>query len=337
MSTSQRPLTEGMLDLERLDARELRDLLTSVLDDNADGILLVDAEGLVLTANPAAARLLGRARGELVGESFGQPLALDGTEIDFVARPGAVAEMRVGRTTVQGAPVRVVTLRDISERKKADDQLRNFISVASHEFRSPITSIMGFAETLLEQWEDLGDDAKRRFLEVIERQAGHLSRLVTDLLSLSRIEQGTDVVARRTDVRDAVALAIESMGEDVEVELDVPPGLHALVDPDHLTEMVANYLGNALKYGSPPIWVTARRRDDDIDVVVVDHGRGVPPAFVPRLFQRFARDRGTERAQPGSGLGLSIVAELAKRNGGSVWYRPNTPRGSRFGISLPAA
>lgn len=331
--------SSGGFDFRVLPEVETADILSSVLNDNVDGILLVDRGGVILTANPAAGRLFGRSSELLVGERFGHAMSTsESTEIEFVTRPGRVAEMRCSETVLGGRPVSLVMLRDITETKEAEDALRNFISVASHEFRSPITSIAGFAETMLEQWEQLDDEAKRRFVEVIDRQAGHLSRLVTNLLSLSWIEGERATNRTPTTVRDAVLLAVEVVGDMAEdVELDVPDHLRVLVDPDHLVEMLVNYIGNALKYGRHPIRVTSTDRGRDVDVVVLDRGPGVPPRFVPKLFQQFSRDRGTEHSQPGSGLGLSIVAGLARRNHGSAWYRPDPEGGSRFGLTLPAA
>lgn len=322
---------------EALEMHEISDLLSSVLFDNADGIVIIDAEGYVRLVNPAAERLLGQMSGSLVGTQFGFPVStVIATEIDLVGRSRRIAEMRVANTSLNGEPLYVATLRDVTSRKEAEESLRNFVSMASHEFRTPITSISGFATTIRDQWDVLDDEAKLRFLDVIDRQANRLARLATDLLSLSRIDAGGSHSAVRTNVAKVTRLAIEVVGEPIGVvDIDMPDDLEVLVDPDHLEEILINYLANALKYGRPPIAVIARAVGGAVEIKVTDEGPGVPVDFRAKLFQRFARERSTARDVSGSGLGLSIVDALASRNNGTAWYRPLQPEGSVFGVTLP--
>lgn len=322
----------------RLDIVELADMLQSVLGDNADAILIVDDDGTIRTVNPAAEELFGRLAGELVGSHFGHPMSSDGaTEIDVVRQDGSrVAEMRVARTRWEGQAVNVATLRDITERRRAEERLRDFVSIASHELRTPATSIAGFASTMLDHYDTMSGDDRRRYLNIVDRQAKRLVALASDLLELARVEDGrVESYPRVLEVNAAVEAATE-MVSDLVVD-DVRCGdLDVYVDDEHLHEMLLNYLTNAQKYGGPPIVVEASVSGNSVDIVVVDHGEGVPPSFRPKLFERFARaSTGIARQASGTGLGLSVVAALAELNGGAAWYRPNEPHGSRFGLTLP--
>jgi signal transduction histidine kinase len=133
---------------------------------------------------------------------------------------------------------------------------------------------------------------------------------------------------------DQIALEfVDAARSDVWIEC--PDDLRLRTDPDHLRRIVVNLLTNAFKYGGPPVNVLVMTTDDAVKLEVCDHGEGVPPEFVPRLFQRFARADRTARTREGTGLGLSIVQGLAEANGGEAWYQPREPHGSCFGLTLP--
>lgn len=322
----------------RLDVVELSDMLQSVLVDNADAILVIADDGTILAVNPASEELFDKFAGELVGSTFGYPVTPDRpAELD-IPRKGDVhiAEMHVARTRWLGEPVNVATLRDITERRGAERRLRDFISIASHELRTPATSIAGFAATLIDHYDELTEDERRSSLEVINRQSRRLVALASDLLELARIEDGSmESFPSQVSLRACVDAAVESAGlEDVEiVDCD---GIELFVDDEHLVQILVNYLTNAGKYGAPPYAVRARRSGRVVDVIVSDAGDGVPPEFRPRLFERFARaSSGSGGRVGGTGLGLALVAALAAINRGSAWYRPNEPKGSQFGVSLP--
>jgi signal transduction histidine kinase len=174
---------------------------------------------------------------------------------------------------------------------------------------------------------------------MIDRQARVLSRLVDDLLTMSRIEGGAlETRPRPVDVRESVHELLLSLGSpDDEVSLEIEDHLAVLADPDHFRQIVTNYLTNALKYGRTPIRVEAAASNGEVEVRVRDEGEGVPEDFVPRLFDKFAQAPGVAQAHRGTGLGLSIVRGLARAQGGEAWYEPNRPRGSCFAVRLPRA
>ena len=230
----------------------------------------------------------------------------------------------------------------VNRELRVADQLKNdFVSMASHELRTPLTSIVGFASTLLTYWEETPEADKRTYIGVIDRQAQRLSRLVNDLLAMSRIESGSLHTRRtRVEVRVAIAQAVADLGSVADdVVVRCPDGIAAMADPDHVQQILVNYLSNAFKYGAGPVEIDACRDTRRVVLRVRDHGAGVPESFVDQLFDKFAQaSTGSTRRATGTGLGLSIVRGLARANGGDAWYEPARPApGSVFSVWLEPA
>ena len=226
----------------------------------------------------------------------------------------------------------------MEELKLLNHALRDFVAIASHDLRTPLTAITGFAAMLHERWELLDEDDKRQFVATIDRSAQSLASLVEDLLTISRLEAGAldtqrSVVVLSQVVNEAMRNFRDRAGE---ISVRVTDELQVSVDPGHLERIITNYLTNALKYGAPPFSIDAESVDGWVEIRVRDHGDGVPADFVPRLFVRFAR-AATASTKTGTGLGLSIVRGLAQANGGDAWYEINDPQGSCFVLRLPTA
>ncbi|MCW2926020.1 MAG: hypothetical protein JWM98_3424 [Thermoleophilia bacterium] len=217
----------------------------------------------------------------------------------------------------------------------AADRLKDqFLAMASHEMRTPLTAITGFTKTLQEMWSQLTEVQKQEFVSIIDAQAHRLQRLIDDLLTMAHIERGGGRSrSERIRVADALARVVRELG--TEVAIDCPTDLHARADEDQLQQILTNLIGNAVKYGAPPIAVSARLLEDSVEIRVTDQGSGVPKNFVPHLFERFSRAGNTDTRIAGTGLGLSITRGLAHAQGGHVSYEPNQPRGSCFIVQLP--
>jgi two-component system sensor histidine kinase MtrB len=212
-----------------------------------------------------------------------------------------------------------------------------FVSMVTHELRTPLTSVVGFASTLLEIPGEIPPEELRRCVEIIERQSRRLTRLVENLLQLSRLDRGAVHVSMAShDVRDLLERALEEIEARGTVSIACAPGVRVLTDPDCFTQIVLNLLSNAHRHGAPPVAIDVRPVDRTVEVAVADGGTGVPSSFIPHLFDRFAQAE-AGRATGGMGLGLAIVASLAADVGASVRYEPNRPRGARFVLRLPAA
>ena len=256
---------------------------------------------------------------------------------------------RVRLESAQKALLNILEDIDVERRKvdstnldllSVNEAMRTFVAVAAHDLRSPLASMVGFSSLLTENWSTLSEANRLKFVTTIHRQSGNLARLVNDLLTLSGIEGGglnkhPELVA----VGEAISQCLAESIEDTSlVSVSCSPALVVLADPLHLGRIIDNYLGNAFKYGEPPVRIEATLLGDMVEIRVLDQGLGVPPEFEHRLFGKFARaDVPSTRNKKGTGLGLSIVRGLAEANGGQAYYQPNVPNGSCFIALLPTA
>ncbi|MBI4371131.1 MAG: PAS domain-containing protein [Elusimicrobia bacterium] len=338
-------------------------LAAAVLDQMAEAVVAVDAEGRVLVANPALFRLLGvdpdSARGrrypeilrhagavELLGAVLagGRPLA---REVRLFAPEELIFDAHAAPLAEKGRPAgAVLVLHDITRMRRLEQMRRDFVANVSHELRTPLASIKGFTETLLA---GAVKDRENRvgFLRTIEEQADRLTQLVDDLLDLSAIESGhrpprlapTDLEAALEEAAAAFARAAAERG--VRLERRPSEGLPpALADRDQLRQVLANLLDNAIKYTEPGgrVELSAERWESGLRVSVQDTGVGIPEAGLPRVFERFYRaDKARSREAGGTGLGLAIVKHLVEAQGGAVSVESRRPGGSTFRFTLPAA
>ncbi len=220
--------------------------------------------------------------------------------------------------------------------ERANEIKTNFISLASHELRTPVTTILGLATTLNRRGDDLDDRQRRELRETLERQADRMAKLVEQLLDLSRLDaDAISIAPERINLRDRIEEIVASVAaersDDVQIRID--PDLEAPADPGALDRIVGNLVANALRYGMPPVNVDAVQHDRHLRVFVEDHGDGVPPQFVPQLFERFTRG-GRERVG-GTGLGLAIARSYARAHDGDLVYEDAEPHGARFQLVLP--
>jgi signal transduction histidine kinase len=249
-----------------------------------------------------------------------------------VAGQGAVA-IAVGRLLAQ----LLDTNRELELADRAKD---DFLSMISHELRSPVAAVLGFAQTLEHAWDRLDDARRVELLARIRRSAQRQDRMIDDLLNTSLIAHGEletrprDVTLDQVVVDTVTNLQLDP--DTVEVAVD---GHRVHADPDHVRQIVSNLLTNAVKYGAPPYRLRAEQGPGGfVRLYVRDHGPGVPEGFVPHLFGRFTQaSRGDRRIASGVGLGLSIAQRLARASGGELRYqRPDGP-GAMFVLDLPGA
>jgi two-component system sensor histidine kinase MtrB len=213
------------------------------------------------------------------------------------------------------------------------DQLKlNFVAIASHELRTPATSVYGVLRTLADRGRDLPEDLREELLKVGVEQGERLRRLLEELLDLSRLDaRAISVEPRPVVLRAALADVVGGIFSLTdEVELDIPDDLAVVVDPVVLERVISNLVGNAVRYGSPPIRIEAYQRDRHLRVAVQDSGPGVPKDLEGKLFDRFARGGG----ESGHGLGLAIARAYAQAHGGDLVYDPR-PAGARFELLIP--
>ena len=213
------------------------------------------------------------------------------------------------------------------------DQLKlNFVAIASHELRTPATSVYGVLKTLADRNHDLSDELREELLTVGVEQGERLRRLVEELLDLSRLDaRAINVDPRPVVLKAAVADVVHgALPVSDAVELDIPDDLAAVVDPLVLERVISNLVANAVRYGAPPIRIVAQQRDRHLRVAVEDAGPGVPDELEGKIFDRFARGDG----QAGHGLGLAIARAYARAHGGDLVY-DHRPHGARFELLIP--
>ena len=227
----------------------------------------------------------------------------------------------------------------LEELKTLNQALRDFVAIAAHDLRGPVTKVLGFAQLLADDWAGFDDTERLTHIRTIERSARSMMGLAEDLLTVSRIEAGAlDTRPEIIELESAIRNATEAFRENAaQISTRIADDVRVAADPHHLERILTNVLGNAIKYGEPPFEIDVGKRDGWVEIRICDNGEGVPPEFVPRLFGRFARNEASAQRAPGAGLGLSIVRGLAHANGGDVWYEPNAPRGSCFAVRLPRA
>ena len=213
------------------------------------------------------------------------------------------------------------------------DQLKlNFVSVASHELRTPATSVYGVLKTLSERGPALNEELREELLRVGVEQGERLRSLLEELLDLSRLDARAITVEPRPIVlKSALADVVHgALVSSDAVDLDIPDDLAAVVDPLVLERVVSNLVANAVRYGAPPIRIVAQQRDRHLRVAVEDAGPGVPEDLEGRIFDRFARGGG----ESGHGLGLAIARAYAQAHGGDLIYDAR-PSGARFELLIP--
>jgi signal transduction histidine kinase/DNA-binding response OmpR family regulator len=235
-------------------------------------------------------------------------------------------------------------LAEANRQLKELDRLKSeFLNTVSHELRTPLTSIKAFSEILLDsKGEDL--DTQQEFLNIINQESDRLSRLINNLLDLSRIEAGRmqwDMdITRIVDVTEPCVQALRALVErkGVKLEVDVPPELTVVGDRDKLIQVVNNLLSNALKFTSMggKIALTAERKGEYVKIIVADTGKGIPAEFHDKIFEKFQQvDTSSTREAKGSGLGLPIVRSIVEAHGGKVVVESEAGVGSKFIVSLP--
>lgn len=339
--------------------------LQAILSSMNEGVLAVDCQRRLLCLNPAAGQLLGlqvgSPEGRLLEEICRYPevhhlvdqvLGRGETIVHEIQLPGPPPrEVQLQATVLQTSdhhPIgALVVLRDVTRLKQLEDLRREFVANVSHELKTPLTSIQGFVETLLDG--ALHDPPQaERFLKIIATQTQRLQNLLEDLLSLSRIEQEAEAQQIRLEpgpIRDVLQSAMElcrpkAEEKQIRIQLDCPEDLEAPRNPALLEQAVVNLLDNAIKY-SPEgqiVHLEAGQEGQEVVIRVRDYGCGIPPEHLDRIFERFYRvDKARSRKLGGTGLGLAIVKHIALAHGGRVEVQSQVGRGSSFFIYLPIA
>jgi len=330
----------------------------TILNYMADGVMAFDLTGVAIHANPAAKKILGADIEDRPFHEFAKNVGLDVKLENIVYFDES--PVRESDTIIDDMYVKVyfavftdtnkkpegivVVLHDITEQQKLDSMRREFVANVSHELRTPITSIKSYTETLLDgALED--SETTQRFLHVINSEADRMTRLVKDLLQLSRLDNqqmswNIDKVSLKTIVKDIVErMQLEAGQKNQKLESFVIGDIPSIkADKDRLEQVVVNIISNALKYTpeNGNITVYLGRIYNDIYVKVTDTGIGIPKESLPRVFERFYRvDKARSRDLGGTGLGLSIAKEIVEAHGGTISILSEDGKGTEVTARLP--
>lgn len=331
-------------------------------DDLPDGLVVADETGQVVIVNAAAARLISVTPDEVLGKHISEVLPLADLEgrawwqcIDPYAglatrtgQPERSLLLPDGRELLVTAryvrarplgPVRkvVVLMRGAATRERLDRDRADLVATVAHELRSPLTSVKGFTATLLARWERFTDAQKRLMLETVDADADRLTRLITELLDIARIDSGRlelhrQVVDLEAEVRRHVAGLVAAGQVPDRFQIDVPEPLPEMwLDPDKLAQVLANLLENAVRHGQGTVSVAVEPADIGAAVTVSDEGPGIPEDLASRVFTKFWRDA----RRGGTGLGLYIVKGLVEAHGGTITVGRAPSGGAAFRFELP--
>ncbi len=336
----------------------------AVLASMVEGVLAVDTDERIIGHNRAARKLLGissedserRILHEVVRnidlqrfvarvlstrESAEEEIVLRDTHEKYIQVHGTVLRDAAGEGI--GA---LVVLNDVTRLHRLEAIRRDFVANVSHELKTPVTSIKGFVETLLDGAMNEPESA-RRFLEVISRQADRLNAIIEDLLTLSRMEQDsgrTKISLRKEPLNTVLKTAIQvcelkAQESNIRIKLSCPEDLKARMNAPLLEQAIINLIDNAIKYSESEsvVAISGTQENGEIIIKVTDRGPGIAKEHLPRLFERFYLvDKARSRKLGGTGLGLAIVKHISQAHGGYPKVESTPGKGSTFSIHLPA-
>ncbi len=342
--------------VRRLEEQEAR--VRAVLDATPDAIAVLDASGRTVLENPpmrsvrtALVHSVGAGGGHRTpvsgGDGDGDPTGEVRDELELVGTGRTFARYVAPVGGRSGVPAgRLVVLREITREREADRVKDEFFALVSHELRTPLTSILGYLELVLDDEREGLAEAPRRHLEVVQRNARRLLRLVGDLLFVAQVEAGTlALTTGPVDLARVTREAVEAAGPRAEVRevalvSELSPVALSAGDRDRLGQVLDNLIVNAIKFTPAGGTVRVRLRAEGGTAVleVADTGRGIPEREQAHLFDRFYRAASaTSGAVPGVGLGLAIVKAIAEAHGGRVTVRSTEGQGASFAVELPGA
>jgi PAS domain S-box-containing protein len=343
--------------------------LAEIIANIREAIVVVDEKGAVVEWLGGARRMFGWSPEEIAGRNLDevlQPKDVNGNKT-CVARLAKEKELAITKGTPErevltltksGAPLWIgvtssfertaggpvvrttAVMRDIGRRKRVDLAKSEVISAVAHELRSPLTSVKGFTSTLLRRWDRFDDDNKKHLLATINADADRVTRLIGELLDLSRLEAGRLPLSRRMisldDITARVVDRIKARADNHEIGFEYPPDFpEVYADSDKIEQVLTNLLENAVKYtAGGKVQVGGKLQESRVLVTVSDEGKGIAIEHRYQVFNKFFRER-AQAQNPGTGLGLYICKGLIEAHGGRIWVENGADRGAIFCFTLP--
>jgi two-component system, sensor histidine kinase len=351
--------------------KRMEETLSAVLNTVGEGIVTVNSTGQIVMINQEVERIFGYRSQELMGQSL-QPLMPEKyrpihqagmerymatgdahvlgkrLELEGLRRSGEIfpLEIFINETKIGDQRLSTASMRDITRRKEYDRMRDDFVSTVSHELRTPLASIMGWTETLLGEVPGPLNEAQRRFLGISYESAQRLNSLIEEILTVSRVQQGTLRLHHERFHPAAVFATIQKMMDGLadrkEINLiyqeDLPEQVTAIGDPRRCEQVLENLISNALKFSEAgsAVVVTSSIVEDQWHVQVSDQGMGVPEAEIPKLFERFYRATNAHGAQiQGTGLGLYVCKAIVEGHGGQIHFASREGEGTTASFTIP--
>lgn len=340
--------------------------MQAIIQHMADGLLLIDSQGVIITCNPPLAMMLGISALQIIGKNTKDPhlhpnLVRVTRPMSHHARTGVLATevsidaphpraLQVFSTPVTGdkkekfGEVRLI--HDVTKERELDQLKDDFFSTISHELRTPLFSIQGFAQIMLEE-EELDRATRQEFITTIQRQAQQLSEMVNNLLDLSKFDAGKmEIVREPVALLDLLNHTVSKlMGfahqKGIKLVTALPTHLPPITgDKGRLEQVLTNLIGNAIKFSEvgQMVSITASEDETGVLVKVTDHGIGIPMEELEQIFSRYYQAHNkSERSAMGSGLGLHISKKIVEAHNGKIWAESETGQGSVFCFTLPRA
>lgn len=338
--------------------------LEAVHSSMQEGVIAVDKDERIITVNKAAVNILDFPVSELKSKSI---LDLVGNMelLDFIQRAlstNAPVEddivlyghqdiiINIHSTALYETGNRrmgtLIIFHDITRMRRLERMHKQFAANVSHELKTPLTTIKGFIETILDSLAHNEISESERFLKIIDKNVNRMVDLINDLLALSRLErlQGTEILFEDQNLASLLQAAVNTCSHRIkekgmQVRIDCPDDLSAMVDSSLLEQALVNLVDNAVKYSPEEslVQINASKQDEFIDIVVSDEGPGIGKDHLPKIFNRFYRvDKARSRQEGGTGLGLAIVKHIVQYHRGKIDVKSNMGSGSSFKISIPS-
>ena len=334
--------------------------LLAIFESMVEGILVVDKTSRIISVNTTVEKIFNISKKDLEGKIFLEAIRNNGLSdiISKVLKTGEFTWCELSLMwpvqkifQINASPVFekgivsgcLLVIHDMTEIRRLETMRRDFVANVSHELKTPLTSIKGFLETLLEGALD-DKENNRRFLIIMQNHTERLNKLVDDLLSLSHLESKEILLKKDIfNLRQQVEKVITNYGaqlkkRNIEIRNELPVNLLVNADKDKLEGVFTNLIDNAIKFNKEKGIIRIYSQDEErrIKIVIEDSGIGIPEKDIPRIFERFYRvDKARSRELGGTGLGLSIVKHIVELHGGNVGVESVEGLGSKVWFTLP--
>lgn len=349
---------------ERIHSEQKVRELASIVESSDDAIIGQDLEGVIKSWNNGAEKIYGYSSAEILGKKIFTLIpsskkeeyleimeviklgeSIDHLETQRLTKDGRLLDMSLSMSPMRDESGSIIGSsgigRDISVQKELERRKDAFIGMASHELKTPITSIKAFIQVLQQRFKHLDDPMASRFLAKTDEQLNRLTDLVSDLLDLSKIQAGKlELNKQKLDLNQIIHDTIEEIQATTDHVITSTGVLNKELygDKDRLSQVLINLLTNAIKYSpnANKVYVNVNDTDNKVTIAIRDFGIGISKSQQKRIFDRFYRAEGTsEKTFPGLGIGLYISSEIVRRHGGTIWVESIKKKGSTFAFTLP--